>query len=223
MNKLKKEAIRLRKKGFSYSEIVARIPVSKSTLSLWLRHIKLTKKQKQRIARKKKLGQLKGAAIRRKNRILVTKKIKRKSANQIGKIKKKELFLIGVVLYWGEGSKERKRSSQVELGNTDPKLINLFLKWLKEICGVKKDRIVFRIHIHENSKNNIDKVKKYWAKVTGFPERNFQKIVWKKHKIKTIRKNINSNYYGLLSVKVRRSANLNREIAGWVEGICKNC
>jgi len=44
--KEKEKAIKLRKRGFSYSEILREIPVAKSTLSLWLRSVGLAKKQR---------------------------------------------------------------------------------------------------------------------------------------------------------------------------------
>ncbi len=44
--KEKKKARKLRKKGKSYSEILKKVKVSKSTLSVWLRDIKLTAEQK---------------------------------------------------------------------------------------------------------------------------------------------------------------------------------
>ncbi len=42
----RKKAIQLRKKGLSYSKILKQVPVAKSTLSLWLRSVGLTKRQK---------------------------------------------------------------------------------------------------------------------------------------------------------------------------------
>lgn len=50
---IKEKAINLRKRGFSYSEILEQIPVAKSTLSSWLHSIGLSKKQKQRLTEKK--------------------------------------------------------------------------------------------------------------------------------------------------------------------------
>lgn len=44
----KKKAIILRKKGFSYTEIIKEVAVSKSSLSLWLSKYPLTKFQKER-------------------------------------------------------------------------------------------------------------------------------------------------------------------------------
>lgn len=48
----KKKAIELRKQGLSYREILEQIPVAKSSLSLWLRSVGLSKKQKQRLTEK---------------------------------------------------------------------------------------------------------------------------------------------------------------------------
>ena len=50
---LKERAIELRKQGLSYNEILLQIDVAKSSLSLWLRDIKLTKEQKNRLKKKK--------------------------------------------------------------------------------------------------------------------------------------------------------------------------
>ena len=51
--KEKAAAIRLRKKGLSYKEILEQVPVAKSTLSLWLRDIPLDQTQKDRLDEKR--------------------------------------------------------------------------------------------------------------------------------------------------------------------------
>ena len=43
------KAVALRKKGRSYSEIIKKIKVSKGTLSVWLKDVELTYKQKERL------------------------------------------------------------------------------------------------------------------------------------------------------------------------------
>jgi len=215
----KNKALNLRKRGFSYGEILKTIPVAKSTLSLWLREISLSKKQKQRLTEKKIKSALRGSQKRREQRIILTSEIKNKAAKEVGKISKREFWLMGVALYWAEGHKERDRGSLVRLGNSDPKMIKLFLKWLYERCGIKKKDILFRMYLHETSKNRLVVVKKYWANVTGFSEEYFEKITWKKNKIHSNRKNVEEKYYGLLDVIVRKSTDLNRKIQGWIEGI----
>jgi len=222
--KEKQKAIILRKQGLSYDEILKKIHVSKSSLSLWLHDIELSAGQRKRLADKWVIGQRKGAEAQRRKRINITKEIKKQAISEIGNITKRELWMIGIALYWAEGSKEKEengvvRSSLVELGNSDPRLIKVFLKWLHVICAIPKTDIHFRIYLHDNSKQRLNEVQSYWAHVTGFPLHNFEKITWKKHKPKTLRKHTNNDYFGLLDVKVRRSINFNRQIAGWIEGI----
>jgi hypothetical protein len=217
----KKKAIELRKKGLSYSEILKQVPVTKASLSLWLRDIRLSKKQQDRLV-KKSLSKLNlGAKIKKEKRILKTERIKKKAVKEIGKIRKRELWLIGIALYWAEGSKQKKHnvSQGVEFGNSDPEMIKFYLNWLKDCCGIASEDIVFYIYLHKTVDG--EKVKKYWSQITELPLNRFQKIIWKKHKFKTIRKNIGKDYHGLLKITVKKSTDLNRKIAGLIEGIRK--
>jgi len=63
------KAIALRRQGLSYREVLAQVPVAKSALSLWLRELLLSKRQKQRLTEKKKASLQRGWAARRKQRI----------------------------------------------------------------------------------------------------------------------------------------------------------
>ena len=221
-NKDKTKAIELRKLGFSYSEILKEVAVAKSTLSLWLREVGLSKKQKQRLTEKKINSMKRGWEACHQKRIDLTKEIIEKAEKDIIRLTKRELWLIGVALYWGEGHKEKQKSAQAELSNSDPLLIKIFLEWLLKVCDIPKENIYFRIFLHETSKSRLKEVKKYWSSSTGFPIKYFQKISWKKNKINTKRTNVGNNYFGLLRVTVKKSASLNRKIQGWIKGICKH-
>lgn len=220
----KEEAIKLRKDGHSYSEILKEIDVAKSTLSLWLRDVGLAKKQIQRLTKKKIEASKRGGQIRRQQRIDKVEIINKKALSDFKYINKRDLWLIGISLYWAEGSKEKDHShgSGIQFGNSDPRMIKVFIKWLEFVCGIKKSDIIFDIYIHENSKNNLNSVKKYWSEITGFSINNFNKIYFKKHKLKTNRKYSKDLYFGLLRVKVKSSSNLVRKIAGWTEAIVNN-
>jgi len=45
------------------------------------------------------------------------------------------------------------------------------------------------------------------------------RVYYKKGKINTIRKNIDNSYNGLIRIKVLKSTDLNRRIAGYIEGL----
>ncbi len=217
----RERAIILRKKGYSYSEILKRIPVAKSTLSLWLRSVGLSKKQKQRLTEKKLAAALRGAKVKRNYRLTITKEIIERAKNEIGRLSGRELWLIGIALYWAEGAKQKENniSQGVKFNNSDPAMIKVFVRWLRNACKIVDSDINFRIALHESARHRLKEIQEYWANITGFSISNFQKIDWKKHRINTNRKNVGKKYFGVLSIYVRKSTNLNRKIKGWIEGI----
>ncbi|MBU3933264.1 MAG: hypothetical protein KKH11_01160 [Candidatus Omnitrophica bacterium] len=81
-----------------------------------------------------------------------------------------KLRIAGIMLYWAEGAKER---ATVDFANSDPQMIKIFLRFLREICGIAESRI--RIYLYAFSDQNIDELKSYWSKVTGVPESQFIK------------------------------------------------
>lgn len=224
---LREKAINLRRKGLSYSEILQKIPVAKSTLSLWLRSVGLSKKQIQRLSRKKLLAIRKGGQSRKKWRLDSTKLIKKQAHLEIKKkikrIDTRDLWLMGIMLYWAEGSKDKeyKPGQSVIFSNSDSLMINVFLKWIDVCLQIPVKNIKFSIYIHENHRHNIENVITFWSNTSGFPIEKFDKIYYKKHKVKTNRRNTEENYHGLLRIRIVKSSTLNRKITGWIEGICK--
>lgn len=222
--KLKNEVIALRKSGLSYSEILKQVPVAKSTVSLWLRDVGLSKQQKQRLTDKKLAAIARGGAAKRQQRILLTEKIHTEAEKELGKLSQREFWLLGIALYWAEGSKEKEGApgTGVSFSNSDGRMIHLFVKWLTENRGIERQHIRFEIYIHENNKHRLEQVRRYWAEMTGFPVEKFVAVYFKKNKIKSNRKNVGALYYGVLRVKVNASSSLNRRINGWVKAIYKN-
>jgi hypothetical protein len=220
-NFIKEKAIRLRKEGKTYSEILKIIPVAKSTLSEWFKEVKLSKSQSQKITQKKLEAARRGGIAKKKQRIERINQIREKALKDIKHISKRELWLVGIALYWAEGSKEKdyRPGSQLMFGNSDPRMVKLFIKWLLVICKISKEDIIFEIYIHKNSINNVEKVRKYWSKVTGFSLDKINRIYYKNIKTKTNRKNVGVLYYGGIRVKVRSSSSLLRKISGWTEAI----
>lgn len=217
----KKKAVKMRQSGKSYSEILEEIPVAKSTLSRWLRDVDLSEPQKQRLTEKKKKAQRRGAEIVQQKRIEKTKLIKKKARNEIDEVSERELWLVGIALYWAEGTKEKphRTSTPVGFANSDEKMVKLYIKWLLDVVGINSNDINCRIYIHKNCKDRIEEVKNYWREHTGLKEQNFNQVYYKKHNPKTNRKNTGKSYNGMLRIRVSSSTDLNRKITGWIEGL----
>lgn len=217
-------AIKLRKQGLSYSEILEHVSVSESSLSLWLRDIPLSKSQQARLDEKFRSGRLLGAQARARIRAEQTQAILASAEQDIKKISERELWLMGIMLYWAEGSKEKpgaKYSGYFDFCNSDPMMIKLMLRWLIEICEIPKKSIVFDLHIHENHRYRIAEVLDYWSIETGFPVSTFRGIQYKQHNILTKRTNTRDNYKGLIRISVRCSTKFLRKISGWIQGVNK--
>lgn len=214
--KEKVKAVTLRKSGYTYNEILAKIPVAKSTLSVWLREIGIAKRQKQRLTMKRKAAQLKAQQACRQNRINKEKLTIDAAKKEVGVLTKNNLWLIGAMLYWAEGSKQKNHnvSQRVTFSNSDPDMIKLFDNWLRNICKIPKNNLIYSIYIHETA--DTEKARKFWEKLIAA---HIDRIYFKRNKIKTNRKNKNEDYKGLLRIDVRRSTDFNRKIKGWIEGI----
>lgn len=214
-------AIKLRKQGLSYSEIKEKIPVSQATLSLWLKSVILSEVHTKRLEDRIKKGQIKGAKMRRQKRISDTQEIYRAAKQDIGRISRRELWLMGTALYWAEGTKAKsyRPSCGLIFSNSDPEMIRVFLKWLTDVCEVPLQKIKFEIYIHKNHESRINAVKKYWAEATSFSLHLFQHVYFKRQNLMTVRKNIDESYFGVVRIKVKESTNLNRKISGWIIGV----
>ena len=120
-------------------------------------------------------------------------------------------------------SKQKPYNSSQPLvfSNSDPLMIKLFLKWLREIIKVAEQGIRFELYIHESSRIRVPLVIDYWRKIIGNKTYNMP-TYYKKDKIRSLRRNTGENYYGVLRIRVRRSTDMNRRVTGWIDGVCKN-
>lgn len=210
--KQKKLAEKLRKQGLSYSEIMKSVPVAKSSLSLWLRDISLSSKQRERLEKLNTIGQKAGAEARRQQRIDRFDLLKKEVAEEVPRLINNPFFVMGISLYWVEGSKQKpwNPSQCFSFANTDERLILLMRKWLNTFDNTDESRLKYRLHIHETA--DIEKASKKWAKILGINP-SLLRVSLKRHK--THLRRINADYKGLIIMSVRKSTWLNRRIELW--------
>jgi len=80
------------------------------------------------------------------------------------------------MLYWAEGAKnlgKQVRGGTIDLANSEPRMIQLFLKFLRKICGVNEKRLRGQLYCYANQ--DIDSLKKHWNEVTRIPLNQFSK------------------------------------------------
>lgn len=172
---LHRQVILLRQKGLSYNEIIRIVPVSRSTISRWCKYITLTQKQKERLVKKRQNNKfirslVEGAKID-------IKEAKVWARNYIVPISNIDPFLkliiIGSSLYWAEGTKLSNNNHRLEFTNTDPKMIQIMLRFFKEILLIPPSKVKLMVRIDKNG--NLDNAIHYWANITSIPITNFLK------------------------------------------------
>ncbi|MFI8168159.1 helix-turn-helix domain-containing protein [Streptomyces sp. NPDC085931] len=213
---LRARARELRLQGWTYDRIQAELGCSKSSISLWVRDLpkperKRTREEASAIARR---GWEATLRLRDEER----QRTKETAKQAVGALSPRELFLLGVGLYWAEGGKDKPydRRENVCFVNSDPGMIEVFLAWL-DLLGVERDRLRFTVMIHESA--DVAGAERYWADLVEADRSAFNKTTLKRHNPRTVRKNTGTAYRGCLVIKVRRSADLYRRIEGSWYGI----
>ncbi|MFF7378955.1 hypothetical protein ACIP4Q_21745 [Streptomyces massasporeus] len=213
---LREKARELRLQGLTYDQIEVELGCSRSSVSLWVRDLPKPE-------RRDPTEQAKLAAQRRWEHELAVRDEERQQTKEaakqaISELSSRELFVLGVGLYWAEGTKDKPhaRRERVTFVNSDPNMIRVFLAWL-DLLEVDRSHITYRVMIHESA--DVEAAENYWAEITQTDRAPYGKTTLKRHNPKTVRKNTGDDYRGCLVLTVRQSAELYRRIEGWWCGI----
>lgn len=97
------------------------------------------------------------------------------------------LSQVGAALYICEGTKARilrTRKNQkifsVEFTNKDPRVIKIFLQFLRETIQAQEDRIKAELFIYQDHQEFY--LKEFWSRITNIPVERFQKTIHLKQK-----------------------------------------
>ncbi|MDF3293794.1 helix-turn-helix domain-containing protein [Streptomyces silvisoli] len=213
-HELRARAGELRLAGKTYDEIVAELGVSRSSVSLWVRDLPKPQPSPERTRRMRKAG---WESYHRRQELL-RGQVKAAATAEVGPMTDRELFLVGVGLYWAEGEKDKPHQlrERVTFVNSDPDVIRVYLAWLS-LLGVEAERLRFRVMIHESA--DVAAAERYWADLAGVGVASLDKTTLKRHNPKTVRKNVGEGYRGCFVIRVLRSADLYRRVEGWWYGI----
>lgn len=216
---LRAKARELRLQGLDYAEIVTRLGVSKSSVSLWVRDLpRPPKVATEECARRTAERMRHYWAAERQVRAARRAAASAAAAGSIGSLTDREVLIAGAVAYWCEGAKNRpyRQANRVIFVNSDPELISFFLLFL-DTAGISRSDLAFRLHIHETA--DIESAERFWLSLTRARPEQFRKTSLKPQNPMTTRKNIGDDYRGCLRVEVMRSCELYRKIEGWASAV----
>ncbi len=212
----KDEAITLRRAGYSYAYIHEKTKLSKSTLSYHLRDIAYTPNR----VTIEKIGKARAAAVKSKSdaKRLSVMSARVQARKDIGTLSKRDIFMLGLGVYIGEGSKTQ---NLIRVVNADYRVINLFITWLKTFGLENKN---FRIRLHLYPESNREEAEEFWRKKTGLSKLEFQKACIDARGGKD-KKRQGTHPYGTAHVTVSSLGNVlfgvgfSRRIGAWMEEV----
>ena len=177
MIRARNKARELRLQGLSVGAIAKITGASRGSVSVWVRDIELTQEQKQKLKdnQRKWAGQNAGAQTNRR------RGQERRLTYQIaGREKAKEmnpLHMAGCLLYWAEGAKDRNTLSFV---NSDPFMMQFFIRFLRGAMNVPASDILLYIHAHTDDPIELSRIKIYWTGLLELSIDAVKKTIFKK-------------------------------------------
>jgi len=168
----------LRRKGFTYNEILKEVQVAKSTLSEWLRDFPLTTQEKS-ILRKRKdanisRGRIRAASVNHSNRLERDRLLFQEAKKEFEAFVNDPLFQLGVGLYWAEGAKRNKTFAFI---NSDSDMVNVMLQWIERFFPIPRKNVSVRLFAHKPYRE--EGCEEMWSKEIGVSLKNFKKTIYK--------------------------------------------
>ncbi|SRR6266481_2439893 len=221
-SKEKIKAIALRRNGASIKDIARILGVSKSSASLWCGGVVLSSRQIAALHLKMIKGgyggRLKGAQMQKTRKLEKINRYREAGISEMDSISKRDLFVLGLGLYLGEGN---KTGSKFQFTNSNPMLVKIVMEWLEKNFEISPKDFVYRVAINEIHRYRIHDVYKQWSKLIGAPLSQFKLPVFIKVKNKKIYENMNA-HLGTMMFGVVKSSDLQYRVCGLMHGILHN-
>lgn len=193
----KQKVIALRKEGYSYKEIMKRVPnIAKGTLSIWCRHIEMSQEQIQRLENhmeeNRDRARIQSAITNHNKRLERDALVYKDALKKFDLHKKDSLFILGIALYWGEGAKTTR---YFQFTNSDPVMTKIMIAWIEKYLGMNRNSLKTRLYIHKSYENKG--LRSFWSKQIDIPENKFHRDIYKKDKYGFKK---NPNYKGCIRI-----------------------
>lgn len=180
----------------SIKDIAKRLGVAKSSVSLWVRDLPLSKET---IADRCLAGCLKGAKIRCDDARAVRVQYQQDGLKMAEKYQDNPLFMSGCMMHWAEGAKDKNIA---HICNTDPHFMRLWLKFIFRFFNIQPTDMVVHINCYLGNGKTQQQIESYWLREFNLPRSCLRKTtVVTKHKFSTgVKKNKHPYGVGILKV-----------------------
>lgn len=172
----KDKAVEFRRSGSTYDEILREIPVSRGTLSSWLRGVELPREVALRLSerRRDRVRELRKRelTIRKASAVVRRGFAERDAKRDYAWHAKKPLFEIGLGLMLAGGRVGKASASYM---TADESAMKLMVRWASRFLDLPAGKIGMRLYLPPSA--DLGTARVAWSKATGLPAAVFKKPV----------------------------------------------
>lgn len=167
----KEQAIKLREQGLPINEIAKRLNVAKSSVSTWVREVKLTEEQIGALKEKNPIYNRQLHGSKRRAELARDLRVEYQAEGAAQAKLGEPLHVQGCMLYWGEGAKGRA----CQFSNSDPAMLKLFLSFVRHYFQVKPEDMKAYVHVYTDNGLTLEEILTYWSRELDLPLERFGK------------------------------------------------
>jgi len=160
----RERARELRAQSWTLLDIARELGVSKASVSVWVRDVDFVPRPRNR-----------GHPAGPKHPMRLKKEAEIASCREeaeawVGQLTDRDLAMYALALYAGEGG---KTEGALIFANSNPKLVAVFLRWLRTEFEIDESRLRVGLYLHADL--DLDAAVVHWSAVTGIPPEQFHK------------------------------------------------
>jgi transcriptional regulator with XRE-family HTH domain len=190
------------KRGYSIKQIAAILGVSRSSVSLWVRDIRLTEEQHEALRQRNPIYNKQVAG---RGTTAARRRAERRGFQDHGRALARRgdlLHVTGCMLYWAEGWKDR---NSLQFSNSDPEMVALFVEFLRSCLGVRDEHIRLACYLYADHVDRQREIERFWLDATGLPGSSLRRSIVNVYSKYSARKRMNMLPYGTCRVVVNRT------------------
>jgi hypothetical protein len=183
-------------------EIARRVGAAPSSVSRWVRDIRLTPAQEQELLRRNPAynRQLSGTAKQAANRR--AERIAYQDDGRCLALQGEGRHVAGCMLYWAEGEKDR---NAVRFSNSDPEMVRFFVSFLKTYFDLQDEEIRLTCYLFADHVQHQREIELFWLDVAQLSTHSLCKSYVNVYSKYSQKKRINKLPYGTVRVTVTRT------------------
>lgn len=210
---ISEEVVKLRRQGKSYRSISAETGVAKSSLSYFFKGLSWSEEIKERLTEEARVRSRDAIPVLTAKRTLYYQgkrnQYREEAERDFEYLVGDPLFIAGIMLYWAEGD-NKMGSYNVRLGNTDWRIVKIFVDFAKYICKVPILDIRPTLILYNDLNERM--CKEFWSRKIDIPKKQFYKTqyILGRHKTRRLENGICTVRIGGIGLKEKMKVWIDR-------------